>query len=45
VSTETLLGALGADARSLVSARWDSPDALGAQIGRIDPLFPKDPQV
>jgi methionyl-tRNA synthetase len=45
VSTETLLGALDSDARSLASARWDSPEALGGKIGRIESLFPKDPQV
>jgi methionyl-tRNA synthetase len=44
VSTDALLGALGADARSLASARWEPAAAAGFEIGRIDSLFPKDPQ-
>ncbi len=40
-STDKLLAALGVEDRSLECARWDSTQALGAQIGQIDSLFPK----
>jgi methionyl-tRNA synthetase len=45
VSTDALLDALGSEGRSLASARWDSPETLTGQIGRLDSLFPKDSQV
>jgi methionyl-tRNA synthetase len=44
LSTDALLGALGTEERSLAAARWDATDALGVKIGRIESLFPKDPQ-
>jgi methionyl-tRNA synthetase len=40
-STDKLLAALGSEDRSLASARWDSMQALGEPIGRLDSLFPK----
>jgi methionyl-tRNA synthetase len=41
-STDTLLGVLGVQDRSLSSARWIVDGGMGGQIGRIDSLFPKD---
>jgi methionyl-tRNA synthetase len=40
-STDRLLTALRTEDRSLASAEWDSPEALGGPIGRLDSLFPK----
>jgi methionyl-tRNA synthetase len=40
-STDKLLAALGSEDRSFASARWDSMQALGEPIGRLDSLFPK----
>ncbi len=40
-STDTLLGALGVEDRSLACARWDSTAALGERLGELGPLFPK----
>jgi methionyl-tRNA synthetase len=43
-SSSALLDALGVRDRSLASASWRSSEALGAKIGRIESLFPKDPR-
>jgi methionyl-tRNA synthetase len=40
-STDTLLGALGVEDRSLACARWDSKAGLGGPLGQLEPLFPK----
>jgi methionyl-tRNA synthetase len=40
-STDKLLDALGCHDRSLVSARWDSAEALGKPIAALASLFPK----
>ncbi len=40
-STDKLLAALGSEDRLLAAARWDSTQALGKPIGRLDSLFPK----
>jgi methionyl-tRNA synthetase len=40
-STDRLLATLRTEDRSLGAARWDSTEALGAQIGQLDSLFPK----
>jgi methionyl-tRNA synthetase len=40
-STDKLLGALGVEDRSLALARWEATDALGCELGQLQPLFPK----
>jgi methionyl-tRNA synthetase len=40
-ATDKLLAALGVEDRSLACARWDSTAALGAELGKLEPLFPK----
>jgi methionyl-tRNA synthetase len=40
-STDKLLAALGCADRTLEAARWDSTQALGEPIGRLESLFPK----
>jgi methionyl-tRNA synthetase len=40
-STDRLLAALGCEQRSLAGARWESTQALGEPIGKLESLFPK----